>query len=533
MDYTLAVYKSPQYEKLGFDLIIERLISVGYPQQLASYSYDSSFVVRGLLYDQLYGNLLKIDGFGNILVAWHGFQPLNYDSLRNYYPNKFVNKEDQSRYYIYNTLFNLPEIYAIAAMIDMYEKLSEYDVLEKGIKHKSEPIEITYNLMFGDVREAVDYVHIYGSLKRKTVENLNRYVVKDPKLPLLLNRMREQNKSKVFLATNSDYGYTDKVMNYLFDFPHGPEDSTQQPGTPHRNWRSYFDLIIVDSRKPKFFSEGTPLRQIDIKTGMLKIGRSVGPVEEGNVYSGGSSDAVTKLFNAKGKDIMYIGDHIFGDILKSKKENGWRTFLVIPELSQELHIWSDKRDLYDKIRALDDVISEAYQNLDSSSKDIVDVRKVKKDFRQTVHEMDMTYGMFGSMFRSGSRQTMFATQTMRFGDLYASSFINLFYYPLNYLFRAPHILMPHETCVESVDPDMASIIDEEESSLSTRGVLNPSAEDRRRQDRQHDLEDLQSDTESEYEPSITENMTRSYPPVPGEITHNHDNDSDSDSDETR
>ena len=62
---------------------------------------------------------------------------------------------------------------------------------------------------------------------------------------------------------------------------------------------------------------------------------------------------------------MYIGDHIFGDILKSKKENGWRTFLVVPELSQELHIWSDKRDLYEKIRALDDVISEAYQNLDS------------------------------------------------------------------------------------------------------------------------------------------------------------------------
>ena len=146
--------------------------------------------------------------------------------------------------------------------------------------------------------------------------------------------------------------------------------------------------------------------------------------------------------------IIY-NDIALKSILKSKKENGWRTFLVIPELSQELHIWSDKRDLYDKIRALDDVISEAYQNLDSSSKDEVDVRKVKKDFRQTVHEMDMTYGMFGSMFRSGSRQTMFATQTMRFGDLYASSFINLFYYPLNYLYRAPHILMPHETCVES------------------------------------------------------------------------------------
>ena len=132
---------------------------------------------------------------------------------------------------------------------------------------------------------------------------------------------------------------------------------------------------------------------------MIKIGRSVGPVEEGNVYSGGSSDAVTKLFNAKGKDIMYIGDHIFGDILKSKKENGWRTFLVVPELSQELHIWSDNRDVYDKVRALDDVISEAYQNLDSSSKDVVDIRNIKKEFREAVHQQDMQYGMFGSMFR--------------------------------------------------------------------------------------------------------------------------------------
>ena len=80
---------------------------------------------------------------------------------------------------------------------------------------------------------------------------------------------------------------------------------------------------------------------------------------------------------------------------------------------------------------------------------------------------------------------------------------------------------------------MASIVDEEESSLSTRGVVNPSAEDRRKMNRQQDLEDLQSDTESEYEPSINELMTRSFPTVPGEITHTHDNDEDSESDETQ
>lgn len=32
---------------------------------------------------------------------------------------------------------------------------------------------------------------------------------------------------------------------------------------PHRPWQSYFDLILVDARKPVFFGEGTVLRQVD------------------------------------------------------------------------------------------------------------------------------------------------------------------------------------------------------------------------------------------------------------------------------
>lgn len=60
------------------------------------------------------------------------------------------------------------------------------------------------------------------------------------------------------------------------------------------------------------------------------------------LFPTGSSDIVCDLLGAKGKDILYIGDHIFGDILKSKKRQGWRTFLVVPELAQELHVWTDK-----------------------------------------------------------------------------------------------------------------------------------------------------------------------------------------------
>lgn len=57
----------------------------------------------------------------------------------------------------------------------------------------------------------------------------------------------------------------------------------------------------------------------------------------------GSSDIVCDLLDVKGKDILYVGDHIFGDILKSKKRQGWKTFLVVPELTNELQVWEEKK----------------------------------------------------------------------------------------------------------------------------------------------------------------------------------------------
>lgn len=98
----LIVYKSPEYESLGFDLTVERLVSIGYPQELLNFVYDPAFPTRwfeiffsnmlqfciftacfdshkfstsfrGLVFDTTYGNLLKVDAYGNILVCAHGF----------------------------------------------------------------------------------------------------------------------------------------------------------------------------------------------------------------------------------------------------------------------------------------------------------------------------------------------------------------------------------------------------------------------------------------------------------------------------
>lgn len=103
MDYTLALYKSPQYEILAFNLVIQELLKLGYPQDIKNFVYDPTFPVRGLWYDKLYGNLLKVDAYGNILVCVHGFKFLRGAEIYKYYPNKYLNF-DESRIYSLNTL---------------------------------------------------------------------------------------------------------------------------------------------------------------------------------------------------------------------------------------------------------------------------------------------------------------------------------------------------------------------------------------------------------------------------------------------
>ena len=68
MDYTVAVYKQPEYDILVYELVLSRLLELGYPSSLADLSYDADFPIRGLFVDTELGNLLKIGRFGEIII---------------------------------------------------------------------------------------------------------------------------------------------------------------------------------------------------------------------------------------------------------------------------------------------------------------------------------------------------------------------------------------------------------------------------------------------------------------------------------
>uniref|UniRef100_A0A183BKS1 5'-nucleotidase domain-containing protein 4 n=1 Tax=Globodera pallida TaxID=36090 RepID=A0A183BKS1_GLOPA len=385
MDYTLAVYKSPTMEAETFKLVVKYLIQIGYPSEIADIEYDPMFSIRGLWFDIQYGNLLKVDGFGNILRASHGRRFLLWKEIEDFYPNKFIQLSER-RIYVLNTLFNLPDAYLITRLVDFFDKY-EKTPDKTGVRYGD--VIMSYNAIFQDIRNAMDYVHgeiSVGQLKHKILERIADFVEIDDRIGLMLSQLRALGR-KTFLLTNSDYEYTKAVMTYLL----GSE------------WRTFFDMIIVSACKPLWFAEGTVFREVDTETGALKIGVPTDPLKKtGAVYSGGSCDAFRRLVKVRGKNVLYIGDHIFGDVLRSKKTKGWRTFLVVPELSRELAVWTGKRELFERLQQFESQLADLYRHSDANTLDKPSdavVGNVLKAIQEVTQARDQQYGVFGSLFR--------------------------------------------------------------------------------------------------------------------------------------
>ncbi|KAL7063318.1 hypothetical protein AAHC03_0983 [Spirometra sp. Aus1] len=446
MDYTLATYKSPQYEALAFGILRDRLVEIGYPPELKNFQYEPSFPVRGLWFDTLYGTMLKLDQFGNILICLRGFNTLSPDEVSKVYPHKFV-KYDDDRFRIMSTLFDLPELYLLSCLVHLLQMHPSYKKVDHGVKYNH--LYMSYKSICQDVERVVFWMHM-GELKKQTVAKLDYYVEQNPELPIMLDKLRSGGR-KVFLLTNSDFRYTQVIMTYVLEIPN--HDGVIRP------WVSYFDYIVTDAHKPLFFAEGTILRAVDQTTGQCSIGLHTGPLENGRVYAGGSCDVFSQLIGARSKEVLYTGDHIFGDILKSKKQVNWKTFLVIPELLSELYVWKKKKDLFNKLNHLENKLADSYMHLTITSNERPDVSQIQKNIRMVAQEMDAAYGLLGSLFRHGSRLTYFSTQAMRYADLYSHSCFNLIYYPLCYMFRSPVMFMPHESTVSHEESPIESYAD--------------------------------------------------------------------------
>jgi 5'-nucleotidase len=454
MDYTLAIYHQRRIEQLSFDLTLGRLISGhGYPPDIGLLLYDHTFVIRGLVVDRAHGNLLKLDRFGQVGRAWHGLRSLSHDAWQRLYRNEPIRLRGD-RYAWIDTLFSLPEAWAYAAIIELLES--------RG--HK-----LHYGRLYDDVREAIDSVHRDNSLKQAVRRDIAHYIYRDPELGPTLHRLRSGGK-RLFLLTNSQWDYTQAVMAHLLDGL-APEYPT---------WRNYFDVVITGADKPRFFSDANPFLELDSSSEVGTVLGEATSLDRWKVYRGGNLASFERMTGYSGDKVLYVGDHIYGDILKSRKASLWRTCMVVQELEDEIRYTEARGEEISRLSEVellrarvDDAVNQhkaflsgLERRLERDAPSDVERVELERERRQAKAELerlrralksaisiaetlerDVEAGFnpyWGLLFKEGHENSRFGAQVEQYACLYTSRVSNLLHVsPTQYL-RSPRELMPHE-----------------------------------------------------------------------------------------
>ncbi|MBF5045686.1 HAD-IG family 5'-nucleotidase [Aggregicoccus sp. 17bor-14] len=458
MDYTLIHYRVEAWEQRAYEHMREQLVAKGWP--VGHLQFDPGLAMRGLIIDTLKGNLLKANRFGFVKRALHGTKPLEFERQRTEYSRTLIDLAER-RWVFLNTLFSLSEGCLYAQLVEL---------LDAG-KLPGSPMG--YADLYEHVRRSLDATHMAGALKAEIVADPDRFVLLDPDVPLALLDQKHAGK-KLLLITNSEWAYTAPMMRYSFDrfLPKG------------MTWRDLFDVVIVSARKPEFFTTRSPLFEVATEEGLLRPHQ--GPLKSGVPYLGGSAVEIERTLGLSGDEILYVGDHMFGDVHVTKNVLRWRTALIVRELEDEVRSIA-------AFRATEQRIAEKMEQKERLEAEAAQVRlelQRRRDhygprtdipeselharalaLRAQLEALDaeiaplvraggeLSNPSWGLLSRAGNDKSHLARQIERYADIYTSRVSNfLFATPFVYL-RSPRGSLPHDPTLPGGTPVFGSAAD--------------------------------------------------------------------------
>lgn len=433
MDHTLIRYKTKNFEALVYQLVIDVLIKhKKYPKSIKKFTFNFTDAIRGLVVDSKNGNILKLSWYGSIRQSYHGTKKINFPDQKLFYRSTYVDLSDPN-YMAIDTSFSIAFCVLYGQLVDLKDK---------------SPHELpNYNIIALDVLSAVDQVHADGSLKKYITDNLTNFVIKEKQVVEGLKKYIRHGK-KLFILTNSEYLYTKLLLDYLINpFLNAGE-----------RWQDLFEYTITLANKPRFFYDTLRFLTIHPDTGCMT--NLVGPMTPG-VYQGGNATKFTDDLSLNGDEILYIGDHIYGDILRLKKDCNWRTALVVEDLGEEVAAQKKALPIEKKIAkamTTKKTLEQTYihihtkridKNTNQYDAKIHDLQTQLSAIDATLSQLIKAQLAFYNpkwerIFRAGAEESYFAYQVNRYACIYMEKLSDLLEHsPLTY-FRANRRLLAHD-----------------------------------------------------------------------------------------
>lgn len=432
MDHTLIRYRTEEFEKLSHSFMKEKLIRKGYPEAVRNLPFEYDLAIRGLVIDKKRGNLLKLNRHSAIRASNHGLKAIDYKTQQKMYKSTYIDLAD-SDYLPVDTAFSMSLAILFSQVVEL--KNANPNIVMPDFATIAE-----------DVLYVLDEAHRDGSLKESVKKDLGRYIIKDAAVVAGLEKFKLHGK-KVFIVTNSDFHYTKLLLDYAIN----PFLKN------HKSWQDLFEIVVVSAQKPRFFFDNLKFLKVNTEDGSM-VNYS-DPLANG-VYQGGSADAFTKDFSLPGDEILYIGDHIYGDILRLKKDCGWRTAMVIDELAHEVEQNRKSEPLNDEIEKHMQTKEPLEEQLTSMMTDKTEGKKFDEDkvdqLQAQISEIDalisglirqqqtMYNPHWGPLMRSGNEESYFAYQVDRYACVYMAKLGDLLELSPRTYFRAPRRPLAHE-----------------------------------------------------------------------------------------
>jgi len=265
------------------------------------------------------------------------------------------------RWFFLNTLFSVSEGCLYAQLVD---RLDSGELLEQCQPPFDYDRCSSYRQLHRAVSKALFKAHVQGKLKDEVMQDPIRFMNTDAAFPRTLLEQRVAGK-KLALITNSDFVYTCTIMKHAYD-PFLPDGMS---------WRDLFHVVVVSAAKPDFFTTRyRPVYEIVTNDGMM---REAYQLKEGRIFAGGNAKMLEKVFGCSGKQVLYVGDHIFTDVNMAKRGLSWRTCLIMQELEAEVLGIEDGKERTGKVHRL-------YRQMDEQSS-VLNYLETKLDSHRQRH----------------------------------------------------------------------------------------------------------------------------------------------------
>uniref|UniRef100_A0A8C3G2I9 5'-nucleotidase domain containing 2 n=1 Tax=Cyclopterus lumpus TaxID=8103 RepID=A0A8C3G2I9_CYCLU len=420
-DYTLAMYSNALnvmiYNKAR-SFLIEHF---KYPEGLRKYDYIPNFTVRGLHYDIQKVYHFKSQIFGRYKLSFcvpRGLTPVSDNEVLQLFGGTYhVPLQQDSGFYgkgpkvkQFMDIFSIPEMTLLASANDFF--------ITNGIEY--DPVHL-----FKDISEAIGMVHLKGYMYKWVMEDLDKFILRGEETDAVLHRLVSHGK-KMFLITNSPFSFVDKGMTYMVG----------------KNWRDFFDVVIVQADKPHFFTDCIkPFRRLD-GNGDLKW-EKINSLDKGQIYKQGNLFDFLRLTGWRGSRVLYFGDHLYSDLADLMLRHGWRTAAIVPELEPETKVVSTDRYTVSLtwLQALTGLMERLQTHRDPESKLVFEEWQNE---REEVMTKNVFNPQFGSIFRTCHNPTYFSRRLSRFSDVYMASVSCLLNYDLDYTFYPRRTPLQHE-----------------------------------------------------------------------------------------